>query len=219
MKRMTCVLCATLLGCAPEFNPDLSDLASEGTEGTDSGDDSTDTETSSSTSESDTTGGMGETGSTDETSTTGDGDGDGDTGGLEPLNPGDLCHPFNAILDNMPACPPQTHCVFDNWDQDNEHYAWTCQLTEGMGEYGEDCSYPLGVSSCNEAMTCTNSVLFPEGDCSDGATACCVEQCDVLNPACPAGWQCNPYGGDADMFPPFFADTDIPFIGTCGPQG
>jgi hypothetical protein len=199
------------LGCAPEFNPDLSDLASEGTEGSDSGDETTDTETSSSTSEGDTTA---STGDGDETGST---TGDGDTGGLEPLNPGDLCHPFNAILDNMPACPPQTHCVFDNWDQDNEHYAWTCQLTEGMGEYGEDCGWPLDVTACGEAHYCTQAGIFPEGECEFGS--CCVEQCDVLNPSCSPGWECQPYGGDADMFPPFFADTDIPFIGTCAPQG
>lgn len=213
MKRMTCVLCATLLGCAPEFNPDLSDLASEGTEGSDSGDDSTGTETSSSTSEGDTTQGTGDgdgdTGSTDETSTTGD----GDTGGLEPLNPGDLCHPFNAILDNMPACPPVTHCKYTGFNQTDQKYEWKCELAEGEGAFLDECGPTYNSNSCGDGLICSPQSGFVEGTCTTGY--CCAEFCDVLSPACNGGFECVSISNETNDYPDFFSDTEIPYIGWC----
>jgi len=213
-QNIFCVLCAVLtLGCAADFNPDLGDL-----DGTETGDTTSDVDTTDSGAESNTS--DSEATSEAETSSTGDGDGDGDgdTGGLEPLNPGDSCHPFNAILDNMPACPAQTHCVFDNWDSDGEFWNWTCQLTEGMGEYGDSCQTNFGSqAACAEGFYCqVNSagLFFPEEDCAVGFH-CCVELCDVFNPSCQPDSECDPWGGESSSFPPSFADSDIPFVGLC----
>jgi hypothetical protein len=219
-KTITSVLCAALAGCGfSDFNPDLGSL-----DGTETGDSTTDVGTADTGSETDTSGSTTsetDTGSTDETGSTGDGDGDTgtETGDPDPLNPGDLCHPFNAILDNMAACPAQTHCVFNQWDTEGEFWNWTCQLSEGMGEYGDDCliNFSANQAACAEGFHCQvnqGGLFFPEEDCAEGFS-CCVELCDVFNPSCQPDFECDPWGGEASSFPPFFADSDIPFVGLC----
>jgi len=219
-RNILCVICAALtIGCAAEFNPTLGGL--DGTETSDGTTDVGTADTGSETDTGDSTTGETDTGSTDETGSTGDGDGDTgtETGDPDPLNPGDLCHPFNAILDNVPACPAQTHCIFDHWDTDGEFWSWTCQLSEGMGEYGDDCviNFSGTQSACAEGFYCqvnSGGLFFPEEVCGV-SFSCCVELCDVFNPSCQPDVECDPWGGDASSYPPFFAETDMPFVGLC----
>jgi len=201
-RNIICVICAALtIGCAAEFNPNLGGLS-----GTETGDSTTDvgtadTETS--------------TGSTDETGSTGDGDGDGDTGtetgDPDPLQPGDLCHPL--VADGQ-ECPQATSCSFQGWDEEGEYWAWTCELSEGDGQFTDECpSIYWASNSCATGLACQPASLFAPNDCT--SQYCCSEFCDVLNPTCSNGYDCVAWGDETSMFPPFFQDTDVPYVGVC----
>jgi len=217
MKRpILCVICAAaFLGCAPGFDPDLSGL-----DGTDDGStggatsDGTGTATATSDGSTDDTGSTSD-GSTGETGSTGDTgtDGSTDTGEPDPLKPGDLCHPFAEFLDGVPECPDNFNCYFQFWDMQEEYWHWTCELAEGMGEFGDECSLS-GSNTCASGNYCTAKAVFTDGDCDFGY--CCAEQCDVLEPSCTGtDYTCSPYSQDTSSYPMFFQDTDIPYIGQC----
>jgi len=213
MKRtILCVICAAVFGgCAPGFNPDLSGL--DGTDDGSTGGMDTGSGTGTSDGSTDDTGSTTD-GSTDDTGSTGStdtGETGTDTGEPDPLKPGDLCHPFAALL-GEPECPMQTSCEYQFWDMQEKYHFWTCELTEGNGVFGEECD--LNTNSCASGHRCAVEWTFAPGDCD--ALYCCAEQCDVLNPTCTGtDYTCAPLSQNTDDFPPFFQDTEIPYIGEC----
>lgn len=136
LKLNLCVLCAILLGCAPEFNPDLGDLGSLGEDETSA--------TSSMDEEEETSSGMGpDMGSMDE----GDGDGDPTTGDGDPTGDGD-----GDPTGGDPVCGNGILEVGEECDgADFDFGASTCSEVLGSytGDLGcwDDCTFD--VSHCN----------------------------------------------------------------------
>ena len=214
MKRpILCVICAAaFLGCAPGFDPDLSGL-----DGTDDGStggatsDGTGTATATSDGSTDDTGSTSD-GSTGETGSTGDTgtDGSTDTGEPDPLQIGDQCHPLNEELMDGQPCPNASSCAFQLWNEQEEYWDWTCEVSTGDAAFGETCTW--GANDCGSGLGCYATSIFA-GDCDGGY--CCTEFCDALNDGCPANYHCEALSEMTNDFPPFFQETEIPLIGVC----
>jgi len=239
MRRSFLAITLLALGCASDFSPDLSDLGSSagddggtaddggttdgdtshgsdnptgpgddgGSSSDDDGGSSSDDESSSSSDDGGSSNDDGSSNSSDpnttsETSET--------SSGFEEPGPGDPCHPLSHEMADVPSCSDPFTCFFQGWDLDEEHWAWACEMSEAQGEWLDPCVYEA--NTCAVGFKCHFNV-FIDGDCD---SYCCTPYCDPLNPACPPGYECMALGDETSMFPPFFKDTDIPFVGYCG---
>lgn len=126
---------------------------------------------------------------------TGDGDGDsgdGDSGTGEMKFPGDPCDPFDDmciedygcdVLEGITETLPEFRCRLQFY------------IPNSVGEYGQPCQVS---QHCNEGLKCEEWDQFPEGDCGNESTKCCIDLC-VYEEVCDSGVTCSVTWWPADL--------------------
>ncbi len=115
-------------------------------------------------------------------------------------------HNDGAIVLCLPLCDP---LLIDCGDPDDVCVPspgdiWTCVPGVSRGiPVGQACGYG---NSCEAGSVCARPEVFAA--CEEGAPGCCAPMCDLAEPMCPEGTNCEPWFPRGEA-PPFFDDTGI----------